>query len=142
ASTTPEAKTGLLLVGYKNPQFAQALSAKLSGAGIAHDLITEMLPREDFLNRLESSATVVCLPLAKEGFYLPPLEAMARGALVITADCGGNRGFCHPDINCLLAEYTVDSFYKQVHRALHYNLTERKWMLKAGFEYARVHSIE
>lgn len=134
-------KAGLLLVGYKNPQFAQALSVKLSGEGIAHDLITQMLPREDFLNRLDSSATVVCLPLAKEGFYLPPLEAMARGALVITTDCGGSRGFCYPDINCLLAEYTLDSFYQQVQRALHFNPAERESLLKAGFETARQHSI-
>lgn len=40
-------------------------------------------------------------PRAEEGFYMPGLEAMAAGALVVTPDAGGNRTYCHFGVNCL-----------------------------------------
>ena len=37
-----------------------------------------------------------------EGFGLPPLEAMACGASVISSKCGGINDYAKEDINCLL----------------------------------------
>ena len=37
--------------------------------------------------------------------YLPGLEAMAAGCLVITPDVGGNMAYCRPEQNCLLAGF-------------------------------------
>ena len=36
----------------------------------------------------------VLVPNPKEGFYLPALEAMALGTIVVCPDCVGNRSFC------------------------------------------------
>ncbi|GII97635.1 glycosyl transferase family 1 [Sediminihabitans luteus] len=44
-------------------------------------------------------------PGPEEGFYLPGLEAMAAGAVVVTPDVGGNMAYCVPDVNCLLVGY-------------------------------------
>ena len=38
----------------------------------------------------------------REGFGLPPLEAMASGCAVITTDCGGVSDFARDDVNCLM----------------------------------------
>ena len=38
----------------------------------------------------------------REGFGLPPLEAMASGCAVVTTDCGGVSDFARPDHNCLM----------------------------------------
>src|SRR5262245_8949325 len=38
----------------------------------------------------------------REGFGLPPLEAMASGCAVVTTDCGGVSDFARHDENCLL----------------------------------------
>lgn len=40
-------------------------------------------------------------PNVEEGFYLPGLEAMAAGAVVVTPDVGGNMAYCRFDENCL-----------------------------------------
>lgn len=40
-------------------------------------------------------------PLVEEGFYMPGLEAMAAGALVISSDAGGNRAYCNFGENCI-----------------------------------------
>lgn len=44
-------------------------------------------------------------PLPEEGFYLPGLEAMAAGAVVISPDAGGNRAYCDFGENCLPADF-------------------------------------
>ncbi|MEO9324936.1 glycosyltransferase [Nocardioides sp. C4-1] len=44
-------------------------------------------------------------PEPQEGLYLPGLEAMAAGCLVVTPDCGGNMAYCRPDDNVLLVPY-------------------------------------
>jgi glycosyltransferase involved in cell wall biosynthesis len=38
----------------------------------------------------------------REGFGLPPLEAMASGCAVVTTDCGGVSDFARDDANCLM----------------------------------------
>jgi glycosyltransferase involved in cell wall biosynthesis len=38
----------------------------------------------------------------REGFGLPPLEAMACGCAVVTTDCGGVSDFARHDENCLV----------------------------------------
>lgn len=40
-------------------------------------------------------------PRAEEGFYIPGLEAMAAGAIVVTPDAGGNRAYCTFGVNCI-----------------------------------------
>jgi glycosyltransferase involved in cell wall biosynthesis len=40
-------------------------------------------------------------PLVEEGFYMPGLEAMAAGAIVISSDAGGNRAYCRFGENCV-----------------------------------------
>src|SRR5436305_12142926 len=36
----------------------------------------------------------LCCPGPEEGFYLPGLEGLAAGTIVITPDVGGNRAYC------------------------------------------------
>ena len=50
---------------------------------------------------------VVLLPLAEEGFYLPALEAMAMGCVVICPDCVGNRAFCVDEVTALVPDHDV-----------------------------------
>jgi glycosyltransferase involved in cell wall biosynthesis len=47
----------------------------------------------------------LCCPGPQEGFYLPGLEALAAGAIVVTPDVGGNRAYARFGENCLLARY-------------------------------------
>jgi glycosyltransferase involved in cell wall biosynthesis len=49
-----------------------------------------------------SYCDVFVFPSRVEGFGLPPLEAMARGAAVVVSDCGGVREYAEPERNCLV----------------------------------------
>ncbi len=50
-------------------------------------------PEDELMAGLYSSADVFAFPSHKEGFGLPPLEAMACGTPVVTTDCLGVRDF-------------------------------------------------
>lgn len=57
-------------------------------------------------------------PGPEEGHYLPGVEAMSAGALVVTPDVGGNMAYCRPDVNCLLVDYDDPASYAAALRRL------------------------
>ena len=101
-------RTEVLIAGMKNPGFAKQLSYKLSELGYNSLLLLEKIERDDFLNQLRAARIAILLPLETEGFFLPALEAMAMGCLVICPDCIGNRSFCLDGINCFSPAYSID----------------------------------
>lgn len=60
-------------------------------------------PSDEEVNRLFNECAVFVQTSVHEGFALPPLEAMATGAAVVTTDAHGNRDFCRHEENCLMA---------------------------------------
>ena len=54
------------------------------------------------LRLLYQQCGVFVFPSRAEGFGLPPLEAMACGAPVVTTDCGGVRDYAVDGENCLM----------------------------------------
>ena len=132
----------ITIVGYKNPDLARGLSELLNAACIEHVPTLEFLDRATFLALLGESRVVVCLPLEREGFYLPALEAMASGCLVVTLDCIGNRGFCRHEVNCLVAEHNSDSLFTETKKALAMPAPERGRMYRAARDTATRHSLE
>ena len=131
----------VLIVGYKHPALATALAERLHQQGIAHRLLTQFLPREHFVEALTTNAVAVCLPWAEEGFYLPALEAMAAGCLVVTMDCIGNRSFCLPARNCLVADANAAALAASVHDALRLDAGARGRLLAAAAETVNAHSL-
>ncbi len=96
-----DAPPGVLIAGLKDPKLARAVADRLDGR-VAVDLLTGLLPRPDFLARLAAASIAVLLPLPKEGFYLPGLEAMALGRGVVMPDCIGSRAYGRKGENCLM----------------------------------------
>ena len=130
------------IVGYKNPELARTLSERLDGAAIEHLMLSEFLDRSAFLALLRESRIAVCLPREREGFYLPALEAMASGCLVVTMDCIGNRGFCRHEENCLIAGPDHESLFRETQRVLAMSASEREHMHRQALDTAAEHSLE
>ncbi len=66
---------------------------------------------ENLIKKYRESSIFVSTPLPEEGLYLPGLEAMAAGNLVITPDCYGNRFYCDFSKNSIKVNYQVLSEY-------------------------------
>ena len=135
-------RRSIIIAGYKTPDLARALSERLDADRIEHLLVTEFLDRSAFLELLAESRIAICLPRTEEGFYLPALEAMASGCLVVTLDSIGNRGFCHHDENCLNAEHSPESLFRATKRALAMSAPERRRMHRRARDTAAGHSLE
>jgi len=107
--TNRQKNGSIIIAGHKNPVMAERLEAELGKRGIAAEVLKGFIPRTTFLEKLRGAAIAVLLPLPREGFYLPALEVMALGGLVVCPDCGGNRSFCHDRLNCLRPPYTLEA---------------------------------
>ena len=133
--------SAVTIVGYKRPDLARRLADRLEAEGVEHRLLADFLDRGAFFDRLAGSRVAVCLPRAEEGFYLPALEAMALGCLVVTLDCIGNRGFCRDERTCLVAEPDVDSLCEGVKRALRMSVPERGRLHRRARDTVAGHSL-
>ena len=81
-------------------------------------------------------------PLEEEGFYLPGLEAMAAGAILLSPDAGGNRAYCEFGENCLRVELDDPSSYVEVLSSLRKADPARiDRMRKRGYETTERHTL-
>ena len=135
-------RSAVTIAGYKSPDLARALSERLDAQRIEHWLVTNFLDRDEFLGLLAESRVAVCLPRAEEGFYLPALEAMAKGCLVVTLDCIGNRSFCRHEDNCMVAEASPESLLRMIGRVLAMPAAERRHVHRRARDTAVEHSLE
>ncbi len=141
ADLLPRRRRSVIVVGYKRPELAKVLSERLADAKVPHHLLLDFLPREQFLATLAGAEVTVCLPTAEEGFYLPALEAMACGSVVVTLDCVGNRSFCHNHQNCLIAPEEPDTLTAATIHALTLFPKARKALRRRADETVRQHSL-
>ncbi len=134
--------TDLLVVGVKQPLVARKLAKRLTRTGRSVSLLDARLPRAEFLARLSRARTALFVPLAAEGFYLPALEAMALGALVVCPDAIGNREFCVDAVNCRMPAFDEDAIVAATEDALAMPPATRDAMIAAGRATAARHGLE
>lgn len=130
----------VLIVGGKQPQTARALAAALSDGRRIVRVAAGML-RSEFIVLLARARTVVCLPTPTEGFYLPALEAMALGCLVICPDAVGNRSFCRDGDTCLMPLTSVDALCRAVITLEQWTDAARAHLRQRGLMEAARHDL-
>jgi hypothetical protein len=91
-----------MVLGVKDPRSARSIARKLERDGGRVLLVERPLPRGELLEAMARSRVTVHLPIVYEGAYLPALESMALGALVVCPDCVGNRSFCRDGDTCFV----------------------------------------
>jgi glycosyltransferase involved in cell wall biosynthesis len=106
------------------------------------EVVTKPLPRGEFLDLLAQTRRAILLPRLTEGFYLPALEAMALGTLVICADCVGNRGFCRDGRTAIVpVSGEVDALLEAVVRVRSLGAAEESAILGNARAMAVEHSL-
>lgn len=130
----------IAIASLKQPSIAVELAGAFERLGLKVDLI-EPTDRRTFLQRLSSAKVALLLPHEREGFYLPALEAMALGKVVVCPDCVGNRSFCRPSLNCLVpANYDLESLIASSLEALALTPSREAAMVDAARRTAQEHS--
>lgn len=81
-------------------------------------------------------------PGEEEGFYLPGLEAMAAGAVVIMPDVGGNRAYAHFGTNCLQVDHDDPSSYIDAIEGLVADQGAAERLRAAAYQQLPAHDLE
>lgn len=123
----------------KQPEMGAEVTARLEAPGRRVELLDTRIPRDRLLDRLARARVAVFVPNPEEGFYLPAIEAMALGTLVVCPDCVGNRSFCEPGVNCFRPPWEVDAIVAQAEQALASGDGER--LVEAAHATARRHDL-
>jgi hypothetical protein len=89
------------------------------------------------------SDVFLATPLVEEGFYMPGLEAMAAGAVVISSDAGGNRAYCRFGENCVEVGFEDAGGYVEALKGLSEEPAEDVERLRrGGYEAVKLHTLE
>ena len=122
---------------------ASQLENSRTGSGFQFRAIRAPAGWEE-LRRLYHWADVfLATPLPEEGFYLPGLEAMAAGAVVLSPDAGGNRAYCDFGRNCLRVELDNARSYVVVLKSLaSESLDEINRLRSEGYETVKLHTLK
>jgi glycosyltransferase involved in cell wall biosynthesis len=132
----------LVVVALKQPDLGRRLAKRLARRGRAVELLDARLPRVEFLRRLARARTALCLPHETEGFYLPAIEAMALGTLVVCPDAVGNREFCQASVNCLFPAFEEGAILAAAEEALSMPAAARDALVAAGRATAARHGLD
>jgi len=133
--------TDVLIAGLKNPELARKLADRFRKSNIAVEVLLTSLPRRMLLEKFNQSKIVVLLPYETEGFFLPALEAIALGTLVICPDCIGNRSFCIDGTNCFMPKYSLFEIVHVTEKALSLDPSTRQRLFDAAGKTMMRHSL-
>jgi len=111
--------------------------------GFKFRAIREPVGWKELRDLYQWSDIFLATPLVEEGFYMPGLEAMAAGALVISSDAGGNRAYCRFGENCVQVDFDDAQGYVDALKAIRTESVENiERMRRSGYETTRRHTLE
>lgn len=131
----------VFIAGVKNVPAARNLAYELERRGVSYDLSQEMLARSEFLSRMGTCDIVVALPDPLEGFFLPPLEAMAMGCAVVLPQCPGASSYAVHRKTCLAPDFETCEVANAVEE-LRADEALRTRLQAAGRAMAGEHSLD
>jgi len=133
-------RSDVLIAGLNNPAMAVKLAKSLESPGRRVVCLSSSLPRAEYLRNVAEARVTVFLPHRVEGCYLPPLEGMWLGTLVVCPE-GIGTSYCRAGYNCVRPEYRESAILNAVNTALHLSEAEAVKMRAHGLETLQIHDI-
>ena len=130
-----------VVLAVKDPELGGEVAQHLRSAGNRVLLIDRLMPRDELLDAMARTRVAVLLPASVEGAYMPALECMALGALVVCPDCVGNRSFCRDGETCLVPKRNRRAIVRSALAALSASPQEVEPMLAAARRESENHAL-
>jgi glycosyltransferase involved in cell wall biosynthesis len=137
-----ERTTDLLIAGLKQPVMARRAGERLQAPNLTIEVLTDTVPREAFLDAMRRARVTLFLPNDEEGFYLPGLEGMALGTIVVCPDCVGNRAYCLPGTNAFRPAYDFEALIAATESALDLSPEDAQQLMARANETVQIYSPE
>ena len=141
ASNNVKRDIDVLIAALKRPDLGEELERRLKQPGRRIEVLSRLLPRRQYLSHIQQARTTVFLPNEAEGFYLPPLEGMAMGTLVVCPVHAGERSIYLPGHNCFRPNYTIEELVQATESALALPLDRAKQIRANARQTAETHSL-
>jgi hypothetical protein len=132
----------VFIAGPKQPVMARRLHELLEPMQLRVRTITDHVERGVFLHAMREARVTVFFPNEEEGFYLPALEGMALGTIVVCPDCVGNRSFCIPGVSAFRPEFSFDAIERAARQALALSSDEEMTLRSGARRVALDHAPE
>ncbi len=132
----------VVIGGLKLPELAHDVQTALAKKNFRVECLIDWMPRAAYVERLRRARVAVVLPRTTEGFYLPALEAMACGCVVVCPDCIGNRDFCHDGLNCFRPQHNLADIVSAATAARGLTPAKRSQMRENAKATVLQHSME
>lgn len=126
-----------LVLAVKDRGLGAEVADAVARAGHEARLVDRRIPRSDLLDLMARARVAVHLPHPVEGVYLPAIESMALGTVVVCPDCVGNRSYARDGKTCLMPERTGPAIAAAALGALCATEAELRPMLAAALAQAR-----
>ena len=136
-----ERSIDVLIGGIKDPKMAGSIEERLRASGKIVRIVSSQIPRKEFLNLIADAKISVFLPKPKEGFFLPPLEGMALGTMVICPAMTGGSDSYRDRVNCFRPANNADDIVTAINEAAGLTEKERQDMLRNAKRTADEHSL-
>jgi hypothetical protein len=133
-------RSDVLIAGLKNPAMALRLAKRLEASGRRIICLSSPLPRATYLRNVAEARVAVFLPHRVEGCYLPPIEGMGLGTIVVCPE-GIGTSYCRAGYNCFRPEYREAAILSAVNAALRLSEAEAGEMRAHGRETLQIHDI-
>jgi hypothetical protein len=139
-AAAPSRDIDVLVAASKQPALGAAVASSLRGSGHTVHLTDTRVARPELIALMGRARVSVLLPNPKEGFYLPAVEGMAAGTLVVCPDCIGNRSYCLDGENCFRPAFDEQAIAAAAERALR-DEDGRARMIAAAAATAHAHDL-
>jgi hypothetical protein len=141
ARAADERDLDCVVLATKNPALGKGISERLTATGYSVLLVDRPLPKDELLRAMARARVAVHLPASREGAYMPALESMALGALVVCPDCVGNRSFCRDGETCMVPARDQRAIVKSALTALAASPDELEPLLSSAREESLAHGL-
>ena len=131
----------VLVAANKQPELGASLARSLRVADRRVELVDSRVPRSELVGLMGRARVTVAIPNPKEGFYLPAVEGMAAGTVVVCPDCIGNRSYCLDRENSFRPGYAEEAIRAAAEEALALDGTALSDLLGAAHQTARAHDL-
>ena len=139
-AAAPRRDVDVLVAASKRPELGAAIAGALRESGHTVCLSDRRIARSELIALMGRARISVLLPNPKEGFYLPAVEGMAAGTVVVCPDCVGNRSYCTDGENCFRPPYDEQAIVAAAAAALR-SEPARDAMVAAGRTTAQAHDL-
>lgn len=136
--TTP---VDVLIVGQKNPGMAKQLAEYCAQKGLSHHLLVDWVPKSTFQRTLANARITIHLPKEVEAHYIPAIESMMLGSLVVMPKCVGNLSYAIDGQTCLISEYSLSALTAGLDNALKLKTEQRNDIIQRAKKETNVFSL-